>query len=521
MRGVEDFFSEQERLGFKLNMRMLADEFEDYYERVVYYPREDSQCLQSCRFYREKMLPKKKYAHFIWAEQVTEKMREYKGIGFVVVGAVDIGLFSPDSPLIVIEDDIDILDPFDQALRLFSKFMTWDFSLQRAINSENPLNDMLQASVKVFKNPVYVHDRDFFILSCPRRAEGMTVWEMDAKTGRLMVPFSVINDLKIDSEYIHTLQTHEPDMFSANQRGYRILYCNLWNESHYEGRICVNELDARIRPGDYFVLEYLAKVIVLYMAKRNLVWLTLGKNVEEFFCKVLDRKITDGQEVQEFLEMLGWDRGNKYLCIKCKAEQQDFDKLSPVSAFGYIESSVNASYAFLYDQSIVVLVNLTMGENTSSSVTTSLADVRRESLFKMGVSSDLDDFLLMPEAYRQASIALVLGMKSGSTTWCFHYEDYIMDYMFEKICEELPRELLCARPILELMKYDQEHGTSLSETLETYLNLERNVVQTAKALFIHRSTLFYRLERIQKVAEVDLEDPKVRLYLQMSYHLMK
>ena len=56
-------------------------------------------------------------------------------------------------------------------------------------------------------------------------------------------------------------------------------------------------------------------------------------------------------------------------------------------------------------------------------------------------------------------------------------------------------------------------------TLEVYLRLERNVVQTSKALFIHRSTLFYRLARIQKIVELNFEDELERLYLELSYEL--
>ena len=54
-----------------------------------------------------------------------------------------------------------------------------------------------------------------------------------------------------------------------------------------------------------------------------------------------------------------------------------------------------------------------------------------------------------------------------------------------------------------------------------YLSLERNALQTANALFIHRSTLFYRLERIQKLTKLNLDDAKIRLVLQLSFAMLK
>ncbi|MCC8162191.1 MAG: helix-turn-helix domain-containing protein [Lachnospiraceae bacterium] len=50
---------------------------------------------------------------------------------------------------------------------------------------------------------------------------------------------------------------------------------------------------------------------------------------------------------------------------------------------------------------------------------------------------------------------------------------------------------------------------------------ERNATQTARDLFIHRSTLLYRLERIQKLTEVNLDDPKERLVLRVSYYILE
>lgn len=72
-----------------------------------------------------------------------------------------------------------------------------------------------------------------------------------------------------------------------------------------------------------------------------------------------------------------------------------------------------------------------------------------------------------------------------------------------------------------LKDYDSKNNTELYKTLKIYLKLERNALQTAKALFIHRSSLFYRIERITQLTKINLDDPKERLILQLSYCLME
>ena len=74
-----------------------------------------------------------------------------------------------------------------------------------------------------------------------------------------------------------------------------------------------------------------------------------------------------------------------------------------------------------------------------------------------------------------------------------------------------------AHPALALLRaYDAAHGSALTETLGTLLRHNCGYTETAAALFIHRSTLLYRLRRIQELTALDLEDPDTRLYLQLS-----
>ena len=71
------------------------------------------------------------------------------------------------------------------------------------------------------------------------------------------------------------------------------------------------------------------------------------------------------------------------------------------------------------------------------------------------------------------------------------------------------------------MEHDRQIGTQYYKTLECYVKCRYNAAHTAKELFIHRSTLFYRLERIQKLTKLNLDDAKIRLVLQLSFAMLK
>ena len=66
-----------------------------------------------------------------------------------------------------------------------------------------------------------------------------------------------------------------------------------------------------------------------------------------------------------------------------------------------------------------------------------------------------------------------------------------------------------------------EGGQELLHTLETYFEHNGSLTQASEALFIHRNTLSYRLERISEIAGLDLEKPETRLAVELALHIFR
>jgi DNA-binding PucR family transcriptional regulator len=58
-------------------------------------------------------------------------------------------------------------------------------------------------------------------------------------------------------------------------------------------------------------------------------------------------------------------------------------------------------------------------------------------------------------------------------------------------------------------------------TLETYLDHAGDVKSTAAALWLHRTSLYYRLRRIEEVASVDLSRGEDRLLCHVALRLAR
>lgn len=75
--------------------------------------------------------------------------------------------------------------------------------------------------------------------------------------------------------------------------------------------------------------------------------------------------------------------------------------------------------------------------------------------------------------------------------------------------------------IAHIDTYDRRKNTDLLMTLETYLECAGNLTKTSERLFVHRNTLIQRLERLQSLCEIDLQERGNWLTLQVAIKVYK
>ena len=70
-----------------------------------------------------------------------------------------------------------------------------------------------------------------------------------------------------------------------------------------------------------------------------------------------------------------------------------------------------------------------------------------------------------------------------------------------------------------LKEYDARHGADLAHTLVVFVHTGGNTAATAEALFLHRNSVTYRLQRIREVGGLDVRDPEIRRLLMTALYL--
>jgi len=148
-----------------------------------------------------------------------------------------------------------------------------------------------------------------------------------------------------------------------------------------------------------------------------------------------------------------------------------------------------------------------------------LAQVLRDSMpnerFSIGVSSERDVVDEYQHAAREAEVAVKLGAAiHGEGVMLF--EDLGVYRLLAANGDTRELHQFVQRWLGPLIQYDEARNAELVRSLSEYLERGGSLDQAAETLFIHRSTLKYRLGRIASLTGVDLADPDARFNLQLA-----
>lgn len=135
----------------------------------------------------------------------------------------------------------------------------------------------------------------------------------------------------------------------------------------------------------------------------------------------------------------------------------------------------------------------------------------------IGISSPSHQLDLLRQHFQQAVDALTAAAAIGDgvrQVWAYDDLGFLGDLLLRSPETRLSNRY--TNILNKIDQYDREKKTQYLHTLETYLDNLTSANHAAKALFIHRNTLYQRLSKIADLWEIDLQNPLVVLNMNLA-----
>lgn len=500
-----------------LNMQMIVDDLEEDYNITFYHANRRSVLVTPEIYYGQKEL--KEDVLYVAEAEVFEKYPIHKnGISRICVG--DMGTFEEDPgySIIVIGDKVNWQEIYNKIQRIFIRYSSWNRRLLDILEGGGGLYELCVAGVDFFRNPLYVHDENFNILAMPMWVVGMNDFVIDENTGNALVPLPTLKRLKGNPEYIKTLSTHKACIWNPKHNSHRVIYVNIWTkEGRYCGRVLIQELNTSFKPSDFKAAEHFAKILSMAF-ERNLFKTNNVTTFEELLRGLYKDKSYEDSYLKNRMKMVGWKKNHDYICFVTDAAVGDNSIISHKKICSTVGMIIKESFSFAEKDRVYTICNLSLSGLKEKECKEHFEHICDSFYTHSGGSMVFGDLWRFTDYIKQAAKVLeTMDMDGESRTLLF--SEGVLDYILGHFKDEFDSDMVCSRAVMKLRETDDANKTDYFETLKRYLDNGMQQTLTADELFIHRSTLIYRIKKIEEMTGIDLNDADTRLFIQISMRL--
>ena len=197
---------------------------------------------------------------------------------------------------------------------------------------------------------------------------------------------------------------------------------------------------------------------------------------------------------------------------------------------GQVRRRIQDSYpgSVLYERENVLTCIICLSKDpTGSRLKISLRDLARQMRaehgvrMSIGVGNQCQQISDYRRGFAEATEALQMGQNLNPDGGVTHFNDLGVYRYLYKIARMDDLRDMYQDQVAHIATYDRRKGTDLLDTLETYLECAGNLTKTSNRLFVHRNTLIQRLERLQSLCEIDLQERSNWLTLQVAIKVYK
>lgn len=286
--------------------------------------------------------------------------------------------------------------------------------------------------------------------------------------------------------------------------------------------VVVGYLSAMVRPTDDadMMAEYLGPAALACMvdfSQRRKDVSTFTATQQSLLKDFLSGRSLSAPDQERLERHFGFDLCDELLVCAVQAVAEPNEQAPAISSLDgrYVTTEIEGACVFVlpFDRK-----SGRTWQQEAEEVTTRIKSKAPAIKLQVGVGRITETTLDLPDSYREARQALIIGsMLHGEGEFQVAYGDLGIKRLLYLLFDHPELDRFYAETLEPLEAYDAEWESELVPTLAVYLKEGANLNSAARALFIHRHTLRYRLEQIADILKVDIDSQEVLLNLQIAF----
>lgn len=241
---------------------------------------------------------------------------------------------------------------------------------------------------------------------------------------------------------------------------------------------------------------------------------------EQLLNELLEGQITSEYYLQTRTENLSWSiRNYNFLAlVPCQHIALSSNKLQSLRR--HLQQSLPNSILTVYKGNLAALISQNRQKQLSAHTAKQLCSFLENYQLYAIISDCFSNLTDAQMEYQNVLHAAEHINPSELQQRIYYYEDFKFYRIRTTLAEKATLSSYCCSGILQLLDYDKENASGLTDTLACYLKNNLSPTLTANELFIHRSTLQYRLQKVEAITEMSLKNSNDVFEMNLSLRLL-
>lgn len=389
--------------------------------------------------------------------------------------------------------------------------------LYNSLLSNNGISEILKLAHNYLNNSITVCTSSYSVIENYPQNECIEL--LDNKNGTLYLPLDNLKTMQEEKLMDKIFQAKNAFFFESKYPNYHMIFCPIHISKSVIGYICVRDTTRSFLDLDLEVVNILSGILSLEMQKGNFYYGTYEAQFEYLLSDLIEKPIDNPEYFKNRFDQLGHTLcSNFWFLIISNTDEIVLTS----SKINYLKSQLQVIFptdlVAYYNEHLTVLISKNLNKPFSELEEYKLKNFLQFNCFVSYLSYCCNNLSDLREYYHQSY--KLINAPNTKNDLIIYYENKVTDSILS-YCSDKRFLLAAIHPdILFLIEHDKKCKSELFLTLRTYLKQTRNAVKAAKELHIHKSTFFYRLNKIIELLNISLDNYE-RLYnYELSFHII-
>ncbi|WPC43599.1 PucR family transcriptional regulator [Clostridium sp. JS66] len=429
---------------------------------------------------------------------------------------------NPMLNLILLNNDIDLATVFNDLQSVVESEQTLALNsatLLDSLTSGKGIKHIINVASELLGNPICVIDLSFKIIAHSKDINPSDpIWVELFTKGYCSYNFVSVSNVKKFIEVVH--KSTSPVFMSEDKFRIPRIISNIKIDNKVVGYLAALECNKPFSENDMELVFTLCKVISSEMQKSRFIENTKGSRYEHFIIHLLSGEKIDKITIDERLEFLDLHFKHNLYVMVLNVPQNNFVNIPLNQIRDRIDYMIVDSKSIIYNDAIVVIINCNNKISPIDKTFSKLLEFMQKNKIFAGLSRCFHNLTDMKSYYEQALKAIELGISLKTNEFFFSYEDFTIYHLLQLCSSQSNLKNFCLSSIFSLIKYDHTNNTDYMKSLYTYLLNGKNQLETADKLKVCRSTLAHRIEKIQQIMDINLNDSITSFKLILTFIIL-